>query len=381
MALLTNQSVLSRASLAAWIDRPLARLPRPAAIFVLLALVASCLWSISATGMLIRSGDARMEAGQGQPHPGGEGDRGDLNLYRAINAEMARGQGYYEAAIAQQMARNYPTKPFFTVRSPVLAEGTRLFGSGGWRVVTIFSLGLCLVGLMGLPATRASAPERIGGALLVVLCGLGAFLDIAGLVHELVAGLLLSAALFIYRPGRWWPSLLLAAAALAVRELALPFVLLWLAFAIAGRRKGEALALLGVIALFAIGMALHAQAVIALRPPDAPSSQGWSGLLGPQAFLEAMVRLTPLSFLPLRLGAPLALLPFVGWLGLGGRLGWFAALWFAGFALAIALFARPENFYWGAMVLPAYGAGLAFVPRALVDLIAAARGAPPPEPA
>ncbi|MCB5425767.1 hypothetical protein H0274_10890 [Altererythrobacter sp. CC-YST694] len=379
MALLTDPPVLSRARLAAWIDRPLARLPRPAAILTLLALIAGCIWSISATGALIHSADARIEAQQEGQHPGAEGDRGDLSLYRAINARMARGQGYYEAAIAEQMARNYPTKPFFTVRSPVLAEGTRLFGSGGWRIVATFSLGLCLVGLMGLPSERTSAPERIGAALLVALCGLGAFLDIAGLVHELIAGLLLSAALLLYRPRRWWPSLVLAAAALAVRELALPFLLLWMAFAIAGRRKGEALALLGVIALFAIGMALHAQAVIALGPPDAPSSQGWSGLLGPQAFLEAMVRLTPLSFLPLWLGTPLALLPLFGWLGLGGRPGLFAALWFAGFALAIALFARPENFYWGAMVLPAYGAGLAFVPRAVADLLAAARGVPPRE--
>jgi hypothetical protein len=74
---------------------------------------------------------------------------------------------------------------------------------------------------------------------------------------------------------------------------------------------------------------------------------------------------------------PLALLPLLGWIALGGRLGLFAALWFAGFALLMALAARPDNFYWVLMVLPAYGAGLAFVPRALADLVRAILRRPP----
>ncbi|HTN15520.1 MAG TPA: hypothetical protein VL094_12030 [Sphingomonadaceae bacterium] len=370
MALLTQRADLSPARFGVWIDRPLARLPRPAAILLLLALVAACLWSIPATGELMHAGDDRIAAKQAaQP----EGGAGDLELYSAINARMARGETYYEAAVSEHLANHYPTRPFFTVRSPVLAEGNVLFGPAFWRVAAVLALGLSLAGLMGQPQDALRAPERIGAALILVLCGFGAFLEVVGLVHELIAGLFLSAALLLYRPGRWWPSLLLAATALALRELALPFLLLWLVFAAVERRKGEALAVLGVIALFAIGMFFHAEAVSALRPPDAPASQGWAGFQGPQAFLEAMVRLTPLSFAPLWLAAPLALLPLLGWLGLGGRLGWFATLWFAGFALAIALFARPENFYWGALVLPAYGAGLALVPRALVALLGAVR--------
>ena len=71
---------------------------------------------------------------------------------------------------------------------------------------------------------------------------------------------------------------------------------------------------------------------------------------------------------------PLAILPLLGWLGLGRRLGLFATMWFTGFFTAMALFARPENFYWAQMVLPLYFAGFAFAPRALADLLAAARG-------
>jgi hypothetical protein len=73
------------------------------------------------------------------------------------------------------------------------------------------------------------------------------------------------------------------------------------------------------------------------------------------------------------LGPPLALLPLLGWASLGGRRGLFATLWFAGYFLAAALFARQVNFYWLSLVLPAYGAGLALVPRAVWDLVSAIR--------
>ena len=374
MAVLTAPPGPAPGRMAAWFGRPLASLPRMAAILALLAIAAACIWSVWATGRLIHADQQRSAALEAAQRAAPiKGATGDLGLYRAIDARMAQGQGYYHAAIAEHLAHDFPTKPFFTIRSPVLAEGTVLFGANGWRLIAITALALSLAGLIGLPPSVANTPERFAAALLLVLGGLGAFIDIAGLVHELIAGLLLSASLLFYRPGRWVPSLLLAAAALAVRELALPFLLLWLAFAMIERHRTQVLALLCVLGFFAVGMALHAQAVIALRQPGAPASPGWWGLDGPQAFLEGILRLTPLSVLPLALGAPLALLPLLGWIGLGGRLGWFAALWFGGFALAMAIFARPDNFYWGMMVLPAYGAGLAFVPRAILTLVDRAR--------
>ena len=349
----------------AWFERPLGNLPASVAIVLLVALVCSCIWSVSAPNDTIQTVNRHIAAPQGT---GLVGTAGDLELYREINARMARGEGYYSAALSLQQVNNYPTSPFFCVRPPVLAEGVRLFGLLGWQIAAIFVLALSLIGLFGASTRTVSPIERVAAGAFFALCGMGAFLEAAGLMHELIAGLFLSAALLVYRPDRWWPSLLLAALALAVRELALPFLLLWAGFAAFERKKREFLAVLGVIALFAIGMALHAQAVIALRSPDVMESQGWSGFLGPRIFLGAMIQLTPLSALPEWLAPPLALLPLLGWFSLGGRLGWFATLWFAGFALGMALFARPENFYWGMMVLPAYGIGLAFVPRAIAAL-------------
>ena len=84
--------------------------------------------------------------------------------------------------------------------------------------------------------------------------------------------------------------------------------------------------------------------------------------------LMALSRLTGLVFLPMMIAAPLAILPLIGWASLGGRIGLFAPMWFAGLATMIALFARPENFYWVQLGLPAYGIGLAFAPRAIFEL-------------
>ncbi|KLE31134.1 hypothetical protein AAW01_12975 [Aurantiacibacter gangjinensis] len=127
--------------------------------------------------------------------------------------------------------------------------------------------------------------------------------------------------------------------------------------------------MVGLLALFAAMMGLHYHLVEMRRMAGDPASQGWDAMTGYALPLMALSRLTAFLVLPVTIAAPLAILPFVGWLGLGGRIGLFAALWFAGFFTAMALFARPENFYWAQLVLPAYVAGLAFVPRALGELL------------
>jgi hypothetical protein len=217
-----------------------------------------------------------------------------------------------------------------------------------------------------------SLPERLGALMLLVLGGAAALVPKAGLIHELWAGLALTLALLLYRPERWWPALLAAAAAIAVRELAVPFVLLWLVFALVGRRWGEAAGVTALLALFAAGMTAHYLAVEAGRLASDPASPGWNAMIGFGLPLMALSRLTGLMMLPITAAAPLALLPLVGWAGIGGRLGLFALLWSAGTLTMVALFARPDNFYWAQLVLPAYALGLAFAPRALAEL---ARGA------
>jgi hypothetical protein len=344
---------------------PLRQLPRWAAAGALALTVALCVWSGPAE---YRYGHHASEVVHKRLK---RGDRRDFDLYQTIDRRIAKGESYWHAALAEQRKSRYPTRPFIAVRPPTLAWSTLVFGLTGWRVLAGALWLTTVLGLVGLLWGRTTWPERAGAAIAAGTFGTVAFLKQVGLSHEIVAGLFVSAALVLYRRHRWWPSLLLAAGGLAIRELALPFVLLWAAFAASQRRWREFAAVLGVLVLFAIGMALHAQAVMAERHPGDLLSPGWTGMQGLPFTLYGLMSVTPLGQLPYWLGPPLAVLPLLGWLALGGRAGLFATLWFGGYLLAVSLFARQENFYWLSLVLPAYGAGLALVPRALRDLVSA----------
>lgn len=352
--------------------RPFAVLPRPAAAVVLALLIAAMAWSVVATLPAGRTGanpSAMIATQRALPK-----DKGDLALYARIAERVAGGEPYHAAALTEQRASNYPTRPFVAVRLPTLAWLHAMIGIGAVRYAELGLALACLWAANRRLAPMVSTPERMGALVVMALGGAAALVPKAGLIHELWAGLWLTLALLIHHPGRWWPALLAAGMALAVRELAVPFVLLWLAFAMAARRWHEAAGVAALLMLFAGGMTWHAFAVEAARLPGDLASQGWNALAGFTLPLTAVVRLTGLANLPLGLAAPIAILPLLGWAAIGGRLGLFAALWFAGLFTMVALFARPENFYWVQLALPAYGVGLAFAPRAIVELLRGAAG-------
>ncbi len=350
------------------LGRPLPHLPRWAAALVLVVLAAAMAWSAAAPAPTGRTLQRATNSIVSTPAAKPVREKGDLALYSRIASRVAAGEGYYAAAMDEQRRSNYPTKPFVAVRQPTLAWLQALIGLDGVRAAELAVVLACLWALNRRLAPLVSLPERGGAIVVMALGGWAVESQWAGLMHELWAGLWLTLALLLYRADRWWPTLLAAAMALAVRELALPFVLLWLAFALAGRRWREVAGVAALIALFAASMWLHYLQVEAGRLPGDPVSQGWDAMAGYGLPLTATARLTGLRLLPLAIAAPLAILPLIGWIGVGGRFGLFALLWFAGLFTMIALFARPENFYWMQLALPAYGIGFAFAPRALFEL-------------
>jgi hypothetical protein len=84
--------------------------------------------------------------------------------------------------------------------------------------------------------------------------------------------------------------------------------------------------------------------------------------------LRDLADVSLLTLLPLPLAWLGALLPLYGWLAAPKPLARFAVPLFAGYMALLALFAREQNFYWAIMLLPAYLAGLAFLPRLGRDL-------------
>ena len=354
-------------------QRPLAHLPRWAALALLAATLIACVWN----GVALDARDTAHEAYVEQRLERGE--RVDMDLYRAINARLAAGAGYYEAAAAEHRDFDMPTSPFVTVRTPVLAWMTALWGADGWRLVAVLLWAANILAWFAALRSRGRG-VRMAGAGLAAAFGMVAFIEDVAFSHEILAGLMLSAALALSAGSAWIAGLVLAVLAIALRELALPFLLAWSAIALAASERRKLAFLAGAIALIALGLALHAGAVAQVREAGDLVSPGWSGMLGPSLALFGIHVTTLLQTLPVWLAAPLGVLPLLGWCAAGGRLGAFATLWFAGFIAAVALFARQENFYWMGLFVPAYGVGLAFVPRAFADLWAAIRPTPSASP-
>lgn len=337
----------------------LARLPRPIAILVVLLFLGAAAWCLATP--------------PGKVSKAAPGHYTDMRLFRDIVAEMQGGKGYYVAASETQRMHHYPTRPFVTVREPALYV---VAAAQGWDWLNLAEKGLygivILVWLFALPPPIMWA-EKLAAAGLIAAAGMAPIATSLTPMSEAWTGLLLTLALglTLWRRALWWMPVVVIAAALALRELALPFLLLGASFAVWERRWKELAAWALVAALFAGGMALHAAQVAQVQLPTDLQSPGWSSGLGPRAVLLALVNTTLLHTLPMKLALVLALLPALGWLALDGRGGRFAVLLLGGYALMIALFSRPDNFYWGFVLIPAWFAGLAFVPRAIFQLYGA----------
>ena len=267
-------------------------------------------------------------------------------------------------------------RPGFAVRLPALAFLTAWLGPNGLLALAV------LLGLGVLAAWWARLGEEPGGrerrVIAMLLLAVGA---LAGLkseylaLHEVWAGLLLALGGGLHRPGRWRAAWLPVALALAIREHALPFVLLLAALAAWRRDWRELAAWLLLIALFAIGLGFHLQAVGEhLLPGDRPSPS-WLAFRGLGGWTGNVVESSVLHLLPAWLAAPLALLPLVGWAGWKTGLGSFYALLFLVYGLLFMIAGRDNNFYWALVVTPAWFVGYAFLPMALRSLLASVRGA------
>jgi hypothetical protein len=257
-----------------------------------------------------------------------------------------------------------------TVREPTLYVAASEFG---WPALN--SLELVLAGAVVLIWLLALPPpvtwfEKVAAAGFVATACLAPIASSLTPMSEAWCGLLLALALALtlWNRARWWMPVIPIAAALMLRELALPFLLLAVAFALWERRWKELAAWVAVLVLFGAGLAWHAANVASVQLPGDLHSAGWSGALGLRGVLLALKSTTILHQLPARLGLVIALLPALGWLSLEGRRGAFAVLLLFGYALMIALFSRSDNFYWGFTMVPAWFAGLALVPRGLVQL-------------
>ena len=304
----------------------------------------------------------------------------DIALYEVAIERIARGENYYDFIVSEQRGRDYPVNPGLAVRLPTLAYLDAWLGTPG-QIAAALALMLGIVAAWWRRfGEEGAAPRarRMATAMVFVGASLGLNRHYFPL-HELWAGGLIALSFGLHRIGMngrdgcWVAAFCAGALALAIREHALPFVLLMAATALWYRNWREAAAWSALVLVFLAALAWHlslvAQDVLPSDPPSAP----WLVLRGLSGWLANIVQSSNLRWLPHWLAGPAVVLMTFGWLGWKGRGGLFGFLLAAGYGLAFAIAGRWDNFYWGAMIAPAMFAGIVFAPRALRQLVAAAR--------
>lgn len=314
---------------------------------------------------------------------GGESARprdDDLALYDIAIERIGRGENYYDFILEEHRKAHYPVTPGLAVRLPTLAYLDAWLGPVGQIAAALLLLAAVLVAWWRRLGEEPGAAVGRRRLLAISFLFLGASLGLNRYfftLHELWAGMLLALAFGLHRPnmgkgGKWAASLAIAALALAIRETALPFVLLMAAMAFWRRdgKEGAAWSALAIVFLALLAAHLHiiAQQVL----PGDREGASWLVLRGLSGWLSNVALSSNLRYLPHWAAGPLIVLMLVGWAGWRSLAGTFGTLLYLGYGLAFMLAGRPDNFYWGAMVAPAMFIGLAFAPMALRGLMRAA---------
>jgi hypothetical protein len=350
-----------------------ARWPRPWAVFTLMVAVlmlAAAVWTAPRAAPVAQQVPAAASAS-----PATHRDT-DLQLYDRIAERVAAGDNYYDAAVTEQRARDFPVRPGVAVRLPTLALLTAALGPNGMlALAALLGLGVLAAWWKRLGDEPGGRDRRVIALLLLVVGALAGLKPEYLALHEVWAGLLLALGGGLHGPGHWRAAWLPVALALAIREHALPFVLLLAAMAAWRRDWRELAAWLMLVILFALGLAGHIHAVGEhLLASDRPSPP-WLVFRGLGGWTGNVIESSALHMLPYWLAAPLALLPLLGWAGWKSPAGAFYTLLLAGYGVMFMIAGRDNNFYWALVVTPAWFVGYAFVPMALRSLLASAASA------
>lgn len=320
----------------------------------------------------------------GQPAPERERDE-DLALYDRAIERIQHGEHYYDFIVAEHRLADYPVRPGVAVRLPTLAYIDAWLGIPGQIAASLALLAAVLLAWWRRLGEEAGSARtrRIAFALLLIGASLGLNRHFF-VLHELWSGMLLALAFGLHRVdqgngGRWGWSLAAAALAVAIREHALPFILLMAAMALWRRDWKQGIAWSALAAAFLAFLGLHLAIIAAQVLPSDPFGQGWLDLRGLSGWISYVSLSSNLRFLPGFLAGPLIVLAMLGWAAWNRPAGQFGFLLYGGYGLLFMIAGRPDTYYWGAMVAPAVLVGLAFALPGLRALIVAARREPEPQ--
>ena len=314
--------------------------------------------------------------GDGAPNGQTESERDeDLAFYDRVIERIGHGENYYDFIVEEQRARDYPVRPGLAVRLPTLAWIHASLGEPAMIALAVALLFACIwAWWKRLGEEPGGARFRLLGTALMAMGGSLGLNRSFFVLHELWAGMLIALAFGLHRPGRWGAALFVAALALALRELVLPFVLLMAAMAAWRKDWREATAWIMLVAVFAAIMVWHLSLIAVQEVPSDPVGPDWLVLRGLSGWLGNIVLSSNLRLIPHELASPVVILMALGWAGWKSSAGTTGTFLYLGYGLAFMLAGRANNFYWGAVVAPAMFIGLAFLPMALPSLVRAALG-------
>lgn len=356
----------------------LSRSQAGAVVAVTLAAILWCVY-VSLTQDTLPTAGPHSHAAEGQRLT-------DWDFYERIVARVHDGENYYDALLDEFTKPEWNFKPtsVFNCRTPIYAWVFAAFGP--WTRLVIGTLMVSITLYVIVLVSREFGSQYIPLSILLIGPFAWCIVGKVYLFTELWAGTLITYSILAYSmrrsdaPGSPGTSAVLFGIwALFFRELALPYCLLALAFAVWQRHWKEVALWLTGLTAFALFYAYHYHEVIKrIVMTDAGQTSQWVRF-GGTAFVIGTTELNNvfLIVLPSWVAAvylPLALLGLAGW---KSPTGFRACLTCAGYLAAFAVVGQPNNAYWGLMIAPLLALGIIALPAALRDLVAVLNPAPP----
>ena len=204
----------------------------------------------------------------------------DVQLFTSVTARVADGEDYYAVFADELPARGYHSGSVFNWRLPTLTWLNAMLPSTAWSQGLLILVGFGVV-MAWAVLLRQEIPRAATAGIPLLVMSMGAlFMRNTAVLPEVWAGVLIAGSLACWGLSRLGLSVVLGAAAVLIRELSLPFVVLMAVMAWRESRKKEAFAWAGVAVLFGAAWLWHASYVRPLIPADGTSTSwvvmgGW----------------------------------------------------------------------------------------------------------
>ena len=303
----------------------------------------------------------------------------DLAVFEKVVVRVHSGENYYDAMGGVLRSSKRPTGYVFNWRTPLHLTFVSLLPDLAWGRFLLGAVAVTAI-LMSFVVMARNGPIAAAGVQLLLLLGpvAGCFSPSGVYFSELWAGALIVVSVCGYALGSWPVGFVAGLLALFCRELAAPYVVVCIALALYGRRRGEVLGWLGGLGAYSLYFAFHALAVTSrLGPTDFPPPAGWIQFGGPGFILQtsSMGWLLVMPAWVAALYVPLAVLGLAAW---KSEVGLRLLLGVAAYLCLFALAGHSVHLYWGAVYSPLLSFGVAWCGLAMRDLLRSARRMPGP---